>query len=167
MKTLIIARHAKSDWNSGCTDFDRPLNERGLIEAPIMALRLKDINIIPNIIFTSKANRTKQTAEIYSEILGISKIEYIDSLYTGTERDYKNFIKLIPDNIQTAMIVGHNPSVTDLLNTMCDACIICIDAAGVSIIENEANTWIDIFKNTGKLIKYFSPKTENQQNNER
>jgi phosphohistidine phosphatase len=38
MKTLLLARHAKSDWNSSAAnDFERPLNQRGLQDAPLMA----------------------------------------------------------------------------------------------------------------------------------
>ena len=38
MKTLILVRHAKSSWNDQAQrDIDRPLNERGRHDAPLMA----------------------------------------------------------------------------------------------------------------------------------
>jgi phosphohistidine phosphatase len=47
MKTLFLIRHAKSDWNdASLSDFDRPLNERGKRDAPVMAHRLLDKDIL-------------------------------------------------------------------------------------------------------------------------
>ena len=46
MKTLLLIRHAKSSWSdSSLPDFERPLNERGKHDAPIMAKRIKDKKI--------------------------------------------------------------------------------------------------------------------------
>jgi phosphohistidine phosphatase len=62
MKTLLIIRHAKSSWESNLTDFERPLNERGKKDAPIMAQRLLDRKISIDTFISSPAKRAKQTA---------------------------------------------------------------------------------------------------------
>ncbi len=63
MKTVLLLRHAKSDWgNPGLADFDRPLAKRGLKDAPRMGHVLTDFNVVPDKILASPARRAKQTA---------------------------------------------------------------------------------------------------------
>ena len=71
MKQLYLIRHAKSDWsNPDWTDFERPLNKRGLDNAPRMGEYLKIHNVLPNIIYSSDANRALSTARIIAEKIG-------------------------------------------------------------------------------------------------
>lgn len=66
MKHLFLIRHAKSSWAmSGQTDFDRPLNDRGLRDAPVMALRLWHAGIRLDAILSSPANRALTTATFF------------------------------------------------------------------------------------------------------
>ena len=70
-RTLILIRHAKSSWNNPLhSDFDRPLNERGNHDAPLMGKKLKLLNIIPDLIVASSAKRTRQTAKLIAEKVG-------------------------------------------------------------------------------------------------
>ena len=70
MKTLYLIRHAKSSWDdSTLTDFERPLNERGINDAPKMGKLLKEKNIIPELLISSPANRAISTAKISPLIL--------------------------------------------------------------------------------------------------
>ncbi len=72
MKTLYIIRHAKSSWkDTTLDDFDRSLNKRGKLNAPLMGDRLKSKNIVPDLILSSPAKRAKKTAKIIAE-----KVEY-------------------------------------------------------------------------------------------
>ena len=72
MKKLFLIRHAKSDWsNYLLNDFDRGLNNRGLKDAPFMAKLLENKKIIPDLIISSPALRTKLTLELLLE-----KIDY-------------------------------------------------------------------------------------------
>ena len=66
MKTLLLIRHAKSSWdNATLSDFERPLNERGKYDAPLMAKKLKDKKIEIDAFVSSPAKRAKKTAEIF------------------------------------------------------------------------------------------------------
>jgi phosphohistidine phosphatase len=61
LKFLLLVRHAKSDWNDPLQkDFDRPLNERGKRDAPLMAHRLLDKNISIDAFIASPAKRAKK-----------------------------------------------------------------------------------------------------------
>ena len=74
MKTLILVRHAKSSWDAvGLEDFERPLNERGKEDAPLMAKRLKDKKIKPDIFLSSPAKRALKTARYFGKEFGFGK----------------------------------------------------------------------------------------------
>ncbi|MBK8311908.1 MAG: histidine phosphatase family protein [Chitinophagaceae bacterium] len=76
MKTLILVRHAKSDWgNPSLSDFDRPLNERGKRDAPVMAKRLLDKKIKIDQIIASPAKRQQEQLNILQRYLIIKKIK--------------------------------------------------------------------------------------------
>ncbi len=63
MKTLYILRHAKSTWtDANLSDFERPLNERGVKTAPFMGELMAKKNFQPDLILSSPAQRAKQTA---------------------------------------------------------------------------------------------------------
>ena len=72
MKTLYIVRHAKSSWdNLSIDDFDRPLNKKGLKDAPKMAKHFADTYQRPDLIISSPARRALETAENFAEKLKI------------------------------------------------------------------------------------------------
>ena len=72
MKTIYLLRHAKSDWaDTSIRDFDRPLNKRGLNNAPAMGKLLKSKGMIPALVITSTAMRAKTTAELVTTEIGI------------------------------------------------------------------------------------------------
>ena len=70
MKTLFLIRHAKSSWDdSTLDDHERPLNQRGKANAPIMAKRLQKLGIKPDMLFSSTAERAASTAQVFAEHL--------------------------------------------------------------------------------------------------
>lgn len=116
MKTLILARHAKSSWkNADIEDFDRPLNGRGEKQLPIMAERLR--NHFPNeeiLILSSPAKRAIDTAAAYAEALGNSRSEIVEDINIyekGTRYIIEQIVKYAP-KCEVLMITGHNPDIT-------------------------------------------------------
>ena len=74
MKQLLLIRHAKSDWNdASLSDFDRPLNNRGKTDAPVMAKRLLDKKVKIDLFISSPAKRAKKTASIFAKEYDIKK----------------------------------------------------------------------------------------------
>ena len=68
MKSVILFRHGKSDWNASYgSDHDRPLNSRGIKAAKKMGLFLSTKNQIPDIVISSTATRAKTTAQLAME----------------------------------------------------------------------------------------------------
>jgi phosphohistidine phosphatase len=118
MKKLIVIRHAKSDWdNPLLDDFERPLAERGLEDAPKMAASLKKRGIQVDLICSSTAQRAMQTACITAAELGYpeGKIHWDKSLYHASASHLLQFIQSQSDQIQTLVLVGHNPGLTELI----------------------------------------------------
>ena len=120
MKKLFVIRHAKSSWkDESLNDFDRPLNKRGKLDAPLMAKKLKKMGIKPDIILASPALRTKTTAQIIASELKSSKlIRYDEELYEADAQTLMNKIKDIGSNHETIFLVGHNPGLNDFLNIL-------------------------------------------------
>ena len=88
MKTLLLVRHAKSDWSTpSLGDFDRPLNERGKKDAPVMANRLIDKKVSIDAFVSSPAKRAKKTATVFAKEYKRDKddIIFIEELYGAGE----------------------------------------------------------------------------------
>ena len=86
---IILIRHAKSSWNDPTqSDFDRPLNDRGEIDAPEMGKRLKAAGIVPDLIIASTAKRAQQTAAHIAKGVGVpvANIESRSEFVSGERR---------------------------------------------------------------------------------
>jgi len=121
MKTLVMIRHAKSSWSNPLqSDFDRPLNERGKEEAPAMGKKLKELKVVPDLIISSGAKRTRQTAKKIAEATGYDpdNIKWEEKLYHCTPSVFEEVIFEIRDKVKTVFIVAHNPGITDFVNQL-------------------------------------------------
>ena len=116
-KELLLLRHGKSDWNIGCSDFDRPLKKRGVDETQNLGLWMQQQKIIPDLIISSPAKRAIDTAQTLCKTLELAiKNIYIESdIYSATSCDLKRIICNVPEQTQRVLIVGHNPSMDSLL----------------------------------------------------
>jgi len=117
MKRLTLLRHAKSSWtNEGQQDFDRPLNERGFRDAPLMSQRLLDNTWTPDYILCSAAKRTQQTAQHMLDIHSLDErhIAYHDTLYLASAGTLLDFIQNASNDIQHLMVIAHNPGLETL-----------------------------------------------------
>jgi len=120
-KTLVLIRHAKSSWaNPLGSDFERPLNERGKAEAPEMGEKLKKLNIIPDLIISSSAKRTRQTAKRIAKEVGYDtdNIKWEEKLYHCIPAVFEEVIYGIKDSVKTVFIVAHNPGITEFVNQL-------------------------------------------------
>jgi phosphohistidine phosphatase len=117
-KTLLIMRHAKSDWDSGAVrDFDRPLASRGRRDAPKIGKWIKDHQLIPHLIISSPAQRAKETIKLAAEQFAYDKnlIQWNEEIYGAGLSDLLFIISHFPEELNRALIVGHNPGFEDLV----------------------------------------------------
>lgn len=122
-RRLVMIRHAKSSWaNPLQSDFERPLNDRGERDAPMMGERLKTRNIIPDLIISSKAKRAKQTAKKIAAAVGYDaeNIIWLDKLYHCIPSVFEETIYETHNRVKTLFIVAHNPGITEFVNELSD-----------------------------------------------
>lgn len=165
MKTIYLVRHAKSDWNSAHTsDFERTLNERGMKAAPFMATRLRGKKVRPEVVLSSPAKRALTTAEIFCDILGYPKehIQKRSEIYEGGAGRLLTIIQQIPDDCTTAMIFGHNPTMTAFSNLLSGNSIDSLVTCGVVRIDMDIESWMEANADSGKLVWYDFPKKDHQ-----
>jgi phosphohistidine phosphatase len=161
MKTLILTRHAKSDWsNLYQADFERELNERGLKDSPMMGLRLQKREIHVDKIVSSPATRAKQTAELIANSLAInvSEIQWIDRLYHAPPHIIQDVIHEIEDKNNCIMIVCHNNGITDFANSLSGIVTENIPTCGMVAFEIETNSWSEFASAKKRLLFYDFPK---------
>jgi phosphohistidine phosphatase len=162
MRNLLIIRHAKSSWAYlDMEDFDRPLNDRGNHDAPMMAKRLlkKDIEIDGFI--SSPANRAITTATYFAKAYDQQKnIVQNPSLYEAPASIFYEVISKLDDSIKTAAIFSHNPGITDFANSLTKVRIDNIPTSGVFAVKVDIKKWSD-FEDAEKEFWFFDyPKAE-------
>lgn len=117
MRTLLILRHAKSDWSVDVDDFDRPLKKRGRHSADQVGLWLVEQQITPDYIISSPAKRTMQTIKRVAKQGGFEPISIHtnEKVYLADLTDLLETLAEVPDQAQTVVLVGHNPGMDQLL----------------------------------------------------
>ncbi len=120
MKRLYLARHADASWREKTLkDFDRPLSDRGYTEASVMAQELSRFGVDPERIITSPALRARTTAEIYHETLG-GILREDERIYDASVTTLLYLVDEAFEGVDTLMIVGHNPGISELVNHLSD-----------------------------------------------
>lgn len=161
MKRLLLTRHAKSSWDHPhLQDIDRPLNQRGLKTAPIMGSVLKRLGYLPDAIFISPSKRTRMTAEMIASELEFpqDQIEIIDSFYGAPTGEVVHKTHQISDEIETAMLIGHNPTWTELCQRLTGESLHNLPTCGVIVMEFETKSWREIGDGKGLLKDLLVPK---------
>jgi phosphohistidine phosphatase len=159
LKTLLLIRHAKSDWNDAALkDFDRPLNDRGKKAAPVMGKRLLDKNIKIDAFISSPAKRAKKTAELIAKEYDVKKEKIIfqDKLYLAEPAVFWDVISKTDDDHKHIAVFSHNPGITDFANQLTpeDIRVDNIPTCGVFAVKANIKYWKD-FQDAKKEFWFF------------
>ena len=121
-RTLVLLRHAKSDWTHDVADVDRPLAKRGRRQAP-EAGRWLDAHLDPiDLAVVSRARRARSTWELAAAELGSPpRLRVEDRVYAASERELLEVVRGLPDQVKTVVLVGHNPGLEDLVGALTGA----------------------------------------------
>jgi phosphohistidine phosphatase len=118
-RTLILLRHAKSDWSGGEADLLRPLAKRGRRQAPdagrwlAAGVRQVDLAVV------SPAERARSTWQLASaELAAPPPTRFDDRVYAASETELLGLVRELPDEVSTVVLVGHNPGIEDLVSTL-------------------------------------------------
>ena len=103
-------RHAKSDWDdSTLSDHQRPLNPRGIRDAPKIAKKLSEVGWAPNRVLLSDSQRTTETLNLMMEAFGEISTEPLTELYHPTVSTLFACMESSQPE-ETLMILAHNPA---------------------------------------------------------
>jgi len=119
--TLILLRHAKSDWPDGVPDHERPLNPRGRRDAPQTGVWLVAEGLIPERAVVSTATRTRETYALAAEAFASEpEVIHLDELYAAAAGEMLEVIRATPESVGTLMVVSHNPGTQYLALALAD-----------------------------------------------
>jgi len=152
LKRLILIRHAKSSWEHGVTDHQRPLKGRGFKDADMVSKSFKNKGLTADLVISSDAIRAKTTAEIFISNLNIDEniVRFNHDLYDFSGTDLQRIIKSCDDTINTLIVFGHNHAITAFVNTYGDKYIDNVPTSGLVAIAFDIAQW-----NQLKLGKTF------------
>lgn len=161
MKTLFVLRHAKSSWeNPDWSDFERPLNSRGLDAARFIGALVYERSLNPQIVVSSPAKRAKQTAVLVKEIAEISKpIIFDERIYEASPLALFNLIREFDEKYESVMIVGHNPGFENLVRMLTGETV-SMPTAALARINLDIEKWSALETAANELEFLIRPKEE-------
>ena len=118
---LWLLRHAKSSWADGSmNDHDRPLNDRGLREAPAVDQWMRERRISPSAVLCSSARRATETANLglASWIDAGGEVQIRDQLYLAPPGDLLELAHQTNESIENLLMIGHNPGLEELASVL-------------------------------------------------
>jgi phosphohistidine phosphatase len=120
MTEILLLRHGKSDWSFDVGDYDRPLTDRGKRSAQRIGAWLQSHALIPEAIWSSPAKRAQETTEKTIKVMGkpVSEIVTIPALYEATHTGLLDVIEQAKQQSNRTLIVGHNPSMEMVLESL-------------------------------------------------
>ncbi|MBI3654161.1 MAG: histidine phosphatase family protein [Acidobacteria bacterium] len=159
MKTLLLLRHAKSDWaDMRQRDIERPLAKRGLRDAPRMGAALKQQGIAPQLVLCSPATRARETMELFTTAAELEAVvEFEPTIYEASAAELLKLVRHIKADYEVVLLVGHNPGFENLLSRLIGA-ERQMPTAALACIEFAIDQWQDVEDGKGKLLWFLIPK---------
>lgn len=161
-RTVTLIRHAKSSWRDpSLTDFERPLNKRGLRDAPRIAAALENTSVSFDKVLCSDARRAKQTLSMIAQALEIHEgiIEYRRDLYGASASHLFSCIKEQADSTRNIALLGHNPGMEELANSLCEEPVGPMPTCCVIRLVFEFAPWSELLPASGELVFQLKPKS--------
>jgi len=156
VKTLHLLRHAKSDWSAAVPDEDRPLNKRGKRARTEVAAHVAGWRV--DLVICSPARRARATAKPVVAALGCPE-RFDDALYSARgAHGVLTVIRLLSDDIDTVMLVGHNPWTEELTAILCGASP-SYPTAALGTVELDVDRWAAVGPGSGTLVAHVAPRS--------
>lgn len=165
MKTVLLIRHAKSSWDDPMMiDFERPLNERGKKDAPIMAGKVKERKINIDAFISSPAKRAKKTAKLFAEEYkhNESGIIYKSELYHADSATFYEVIEGAENEYNSVAVFSHNPGITYFANELTEVKLDNMPTCAVFAVSADCQKWKDFRKAKKKFLFFDFPKAMNE-----
>jgi phosphohistidine phosphatase len=167
MTTLFLLRHAKSSWDDPTLDdHDRPLSARGQKVAPLIGDYMHQQGWRPQVILCSTARRTVDTLMLMRPYLGLRVPVMIEpGLYHAEADTLMARLKALGNDIETALLVGHNPGLEDMLALVADASLSEVPlpekypTGGLAVLNGPATGWRSLGAQWARLAVFVEPKS--------
>lgn len=164
--TLVVMRHAKSAWNTGAADHDRPLNDRGLRDAPAAGRVLAEFDVPIDRVLCSSAVRTRQTWD--GAVRGgarAAEVTYHDEIYESHPGEILHLVQQLDESVGCALVVGHFPGVALLVQGLAEGS----DHPGMAQMAEKyptsaisvlrfSGSWADLEAGGAELIDFVVPR---------
>ncbi len=160
MKTLVLMRHARSGaLMTAGDDTDRPLTERGRVDALAMARGLAARGLRPDLIVSSPALRARTTAELCAREFALNgqTVQIESGLYNASVDDYLGVFKAFPDEAETVLVVAHNPTITECATRLALRRVSEMSAGSVVAVGFETARWRDLTKGQPTVLFVDQP----------
>ena len=166
MKRLYLLRHAKSSWKDrSLADRDRPLAGRGRRAAKAMAAHLEAEGIRPELVLCSPARRTRETLERVQAAFGDEvEVLFEEALYGATEAGLLARLRVLPREVDSAMVIGHNPGLWKLAVALSSEGAELArmrekyPTAALATIDLPADGWSALERSGGELVAFVRPR---------
>lgn len=154
MKRIILMRHGKSSWDYEVSDEDRPLKERGINDAHLVAETFKKEKVQIDFAYSSPANRALHTGMIFLRNINFTfnKFRVVESLYDFSGSSVQSFVEHLDNQYRNIAIFGHNYAFTSLANAWGDQYIDNVPTSGLVQIKFDVDDWARISKGTTEQI---------------
>jgi len=144
MKRLYLVRHAKSSWEEpGGSDMDRPLMDKGIKRTMKVIRYLNERGVKIDRMLSSPAVRAYQTAVLMAKGMGYpeDKIVVDRKIYDGYYDRILDLIYASPNDVDSLMILGHNPTITHLANLFLHPGVDLLPTTGTICISFDTGKW--------------------------
>lgn len=168
MKVLTLLRHAKSGWDDPVArDFDRPLNTRGQRAAALMGRHMKSLGLGFDRVIASPAVRVTETLDQVETGYGPLAPHWEPRAYLASATTLLDLVRDLPDAAETALLVGHNPGLEDLVlllaadgsdDSLRDSVELKFPTAALAELRFNGERWSDILPGTGELARFIRPR---------
>lgn len=162
---LFLLRHAETEpQQSGQSDFDRELLSIGKEQIAYLTQHLSQLNFHIDSIICSSAKRARTTVTLLCESLEIplDKVRFKQFIYTTEAKGLVEFIRQTDPTITRLLIVGHNPTLSDLGNYLIKNFADGLRTCDMVWVELDIQQWSDLKKNSGKLNQVLHGNSLNQ-----
>jgi phosphohistidine phosphatase len=162
VKRLTLLRHANAEWkDASIADFDRPLNKKGLGEAEAIGKLLMENELVPDLMISSTAKRTQQTADIVSRQLGLAtrRVKFAEPLYLAREQVILALVQATGPKVEHLAIVGHNPGISELARSLAPEGPILgeLSTACACTLTFTTTSWADVVAPASSAVLYEPP----------
>jgi len=160
MRSLILFRHGKSDWDAPySTDHERPLTSRGKEAARCMGRLLTQTRQVPHLAVSSSAQRARDTLHLAAQAGRWHCPMRIDSaLYESTARNVLDWVKALQENPECLLLTGHEPTWSGLASLLIGRALIKVPTGAMLRIDFDIDSWQEIDAGQGELRWLLPPK---------